>query len=250
MATRHRIREPTSTAAPGPSRSTFRCRPHTVCPCQMVLYSQPVVFYRSLQEPRSISATLAVSALPVRFRARSATFGLAAPIRGGRLLAEPVDSAYLRPPRTRLRQRDDEQRLRCAQLSVRWRLYVRCRHLRNQSGTVGRDDFKQAVVDQSPVGVSATSGATVTVPDGSSGVILVCNSSTTLASLTVKRPPNPSPRKRFETGPQCAVTALTVNAGTSTGGVTPVVLGTPAGVTPSAPVTWIEEQTGKAWTRW
>lgn len=103
------------------------------------------------------------------------------------------------------------------------------------------------IVDSSPVPVAATAAATVNATDNTSGQILVCAStSTTLASLTEVLPPTPRPKQTFHLASECTITALTVNPG-NTGGS---VLGAPASISPTTPVTFVYDNDRLLWTRW
>ena len=85
-----------------------------------------------------------------------------------------------------------------------------------------------SLVDESPVPIAATSGASIAATDNTAGQILVCTSTgTTLASLTEVLPANPRPKQTFHVTAECTVTALTVSGGVSTAGVTAAVLGAP-----------------------
>ena len=103
------------------------------------------------------------------------------------------------------------------------------------------------IVDSSPVPVGVTAGATITATDNTSGQILVCASSgTTLATLTEVLPANPRPKQTFHIAAECTITALTVSPGTA-----PVsVLGAPAGIGPTTPVTFLYDNDRLLWTRW
>ncbi len=107
------------------------------------------------------------------------------------------------------------------------------------------------IVDSSPVPTGATAGVTITGTDNTGGQILVCAStSTTLATLTMVLPANPRPKQTFHLTAECAITALTVTGGTSTSGTTATVLGAPAGITPTTPVTFVYDNDRSLWTRW
>ncbi len=129
------------------------------------------------------------------------------------------------------------------------------------SGTVGMGTLNLSckgglvtsggIVDGSPVPVAATAGATVAGTDNTGGQILVCAStSTTLATLTEVLPANPRPKQTFHLASECAITALTVNGGTSISGTTATVLGAPSGITPTTPVTFVYDNDRSLWTRW
>ena len=106
------------------------------------------------------------------------------------------------------------------------------------------------MVDSSPVAVAATAAATITGTDNTAGQILVCAStSTTLATLTQVLPANPRPKQTFHLTAECSITALTVNGGTSTAGTTATVLGAPAGITPTTPVTFVYDNARSLWPR-
>lgn len=107
------------------------------------------------------------------------------------------------------------------------------------------------IVDSSSVPIAAANGATITATDNTSGQILVCTSTgTTLASLTEVLPANPRPKQTFHVTAECTVTALTVNGGTSTAGITATVLGAPGSIGATTPVTFVFDNDRKLWTRW
>ena len=101
---------------------------------------------------------------------------------------------------------------------------------------------KGGIVDSSPNPVAAASGSTQAGTVGSTGIILVCSG--TLASLTVTLPPNAIAKQTFHVASECSVTALTVS------GVNVTVLGAPASLTPSTPVTFVYDNDRLIWLRW
>ena len=100
------------------------------------------------------------------------------------------------------------------------------------------------MVDSSPTPVGAASGSTQTGAQGSTGTILVCGG--TLASITVALPPNPVPKQTYHIASECTISALSVSVQTL--GAT--VVGAPASITPSTPVTFVYDNDRLTWLRW
>ncbi len=104
-----------------------------------------------------------------------------------------------------------------------------------------------AITDTSPVPVAATSGATIAGQDNTGGQILVCASaSTTLASLTQVLPPTPRAKQVFHITAECTISALTVTAGNSNGSV----MGAPASISPTTPISFVYDIDRALWVRW
>ena len=69
---------------------------------------------------------------------------------------------------------------------------------------------------------------------------------TTDTGQRVVLPPTPRPKQTFHLAAECTITALTVNPGTSSASV----LGAPASISPTTPVTFVYDNDRLLWTRW
>ena len=101
---------------------------------------------------------------------------------------------------------------------------------------------KGGIIDSSPTPVGAPSGSTQAGALGSTGIILVCSG--TVASLTVTLPPLPLAKQPFHIASECTVSALTVT------GVGATVLGAPASIMSSTPITFVYDNDRSVWIRW
>lgn len=106
------------------------------------------------------------------------------------------------------------------------------------------------LVDGSPSGVAVTQHPASVAADNTSGNLLACSPTATIPTASQVLPPNPHPFQTFHLASECTISQVTVTGGTSTSGTTPAVIGAPAGLTNTAPVTFTYDASNLVWARW